>query len=139
MFGVSMSYKIHGLQISPPIDYVVFSYYWWFPLLCKSFLVCCIWKLIFWWRFYGTFTINDQYFLWASIFLLASWGRVINLEEKPGSSWINSTTGGKIIELEPRYKPGPDVKLVKLVILSCTQLQHLGNNKYRTKNCQSSF
>ena len=49
---------------------------------------------------------------------------MINLEEKPGSSWINSTTGGKIIELEPCYKPAPDVKLVKLVILSGLQLQH---------------
>lgn len=56
--------------------------------------------------------------------LIGLLGRVINLEEKPGSSWINSTTGGKIIELEPCYKPAPDVKLVKLVILSGLQLQH---------------
>ena len=32
-------YQIYHLQISSPIP--VFSFYWWFPLLCRSFLVWC--------------------------------------------------------------------------------------------------
>lgn len=67
--------------------------------------------------------------------------RVINLEEKPGSSWINNTLKERSPgqELEPCSKPGPDVKSVKLVLLSGPQLQHLDKEEYGTNNCQSPF
>ena len=41
IFEILTSYWIYHLQISSPICLVVFSFYWWFPLLYRSFLVWC--------------------------------------------------------------------------------------------------
>ena len=66
MFWVLMSYKIYGLQISPPIDYGFFAVQELFSLLYIEIdiLMESLWHL------YHKLSV----FLWASIFLLASWG-----------------------------------------------------------------
>ena len=34
-------YQIYSLQIFCPVQWAAFSSCWWFPLLCRSFFVCC--------------------------------------------------------------------------------------------------
>ena len=35
-------YQIYDLELFYPIQKVAFSFCWWFPFLCRSFLLCCV-------------------------------------------------------------------------------------------------